>query len=357
MRKVIFVGGARPNFMKLAPLLREIQFRHSDRLTPILVHTGQHYDAALAGNFFRDLGMSEPEYNLNVGSGTHARQTAAVMVGFEDVCLQEKPDMVVVVGDVNSTAASAITAKKLCIPVAHVEAGLRSRDQSMPEEINRMITDAISDLCFASEQSGVENLLSEGKAPDQVHLVGNVMADSLYYQLRLMPDQAPVSLQPYVAMTLHRPSNVDDKSRFVEILEAIAHISKFIPVYFAIHPRTKKMIEFHKLSHLVTSHRIHQLPPLGYRDFLHIWRHAVLVITDSGGLQEETTCLGVPCFTLRENTERPVTVEQGSNQLVPGGRDMILAAFQRFMDGERKRGQVPPLWDGRAAERIIPLLQ
>lgn len=356
MRKIILVSGARPNFMKIAPLLREIKFRYSDQIHPILVHTGQHYDVTLAGSFFQDLGMPEPDYNLNVGSDTHARQTAKIMVGFEEVCKKEKPNLVLVVGDVNSTAACALTAKKLCIPVAHVEAGLRSRDQTMPEEINRMVTDAISDFCFATEQSGVDNLMVEGKSQKQVYLVGNVMVDSLLYQLSRMADQPPVCDLPYVAMTLHRPSNVDERCRLTEILEAVAAISATSPVYFSIHPRTLKMIQFHNLGYLLLTPGLHQLPPLRYRDFLHLWRYAALVITDSGGLQEETTCLGVPCFTLRQNTERPVTIDQGTNQLIPGGKKDILEAFRRFQSGERKQGRVPSLWDGKAAERIVPLL-
>lgn len=342
--------------MKIAPIMREIKKNYSERITQVLVHTGQHYDNDLAGSFFQDLGMSRPDYNLNVGSDTHARQTANIMIGFEDVCKQENPDLVLVVGDVNSTAACAVTAKKLCIPVVHVEAGLRSRDQTMPEEINRMVTDAISDLCFVTEQSGMDNLLTEGKSQEQIHFVGNVMVDSLLYQLEQMSEDPPVTNKPYIAMTLHRPSNVDDRSRLTDILEAIIVISNDYPVYFPVHPRTKKMIHNHGLFNILESKNIHQLPPMGYKDFLHLWRHASLVITDSGGLQEETTCLGVPCFTLRQNTERPVTVEQGTNQLITGGMDSILKAFQRFQAGERKQGKVPPLWDGRAAQRIVPLL-
>lgn len=324
---------------------------------PLLVHTGQHYDKNLSGNFFLDLGMQEPDYNLNVGSSSHARQTAAIMTGFEDVCVQENPDFVVVVGDVNSTAACAITAKKMNISVAHVEAGLRSRDQTMPEEINRIVTDSISDLFFVTEKSGVDNLIKEGKQAGQIHLVGNLMVDSLLYQLENMdgpaPDNEPAD---HIVVTLHRPGNVDHKSRLKDLLEVLQNISKHIPVYFPIHPRTKYRIENFKFGNLLDLNNIHLLPPLGYRDFLKLWKNASLVITDSGGLQEETTCLGVPCFTLRQNTERPITIEQGTNQLLSGGKKQILDAFQRFLAGEKKKGKVPDFWDGRSASRIVPLL-
>lgn len=352
MQKIVFVAGARPNFMKLAPVLREIRRHYLSMISPCLVHTGQHYDAVMSGNFFKDLGMSPPDHNLQVGSDTHARQTAAVMVGFEQVCLEEEPDMVVVVGDVNSTVACALTAAKLDIPVAHVEAGLRSRDRRMPEEINRIVTDSLAEVCLVTEQSGVENLLQEGKEPGQVHMVGNLMIDSLVYQLQNLPATPPPCAEEYAVVTLHRPSNVDDPERLAQIVTALDAVAADMPVFFPIHPRTAAKLEAYGLR-TTLERRVRLSPPLGYNDFLALWKDARLVLTDSGGLQEETTFLGIPCLTLRENTERPITLEQGSNRLVPGGAAAICRAVKETLQHRGSIQRRPPLWDGRAAERVV----
>ncbi|QLA16085.1 non-hydrolyzing UDP-N-acetylglucosamine 2-epimerase [Desulfolutivibrio sulfoxidireducens] len=353
MQKIIFVGGARPNFMKLAPILREIRRGFAQTIHPILVHTGQHYDQAMSGNFFKDLELPEPDYNLGVGSGSHATQTAAIMRGFEPVCLAEKPDMVAVVGDVNSTAACALTAAKLQVAVAHVEAGLRSGDRRMPEEINRIVTDALADVCFVTEESGIDNLLREGKRPEHLHLVGNLMIDSLVHQLRLLPSDTARHEGPYAVVTLHRPSNVDHAERLEAIVNALVALARTLPVIFPVHPRTSARLAEFGLRDALASSKVRCLPPMGYAEFLALWKDASLVLTDSGGIQEETTFLGVPCLTLRENTERPITLSMGTNRLVPGGTRSILEAAQQSLS---QRGDVvrrPPLWDGRAAERIV----
>ncbi len=320
MKKVILVAGARPNFMKIAPILRAMEPLAGD-LRSILVHTGQHYDAAMSQAFFTSLCIRKPEYNLEVGSGSHAVQTAGIMIKFEEVCLREKPDMVMVVGDVNSTIAAGLVAKKLNITLAHVEAGLRSRDLRMPEEINRMATDAIADLLFTTEEEGTRNLLSEGHAQSQVHFVGHVMIDNLLYQVRQLPT---VSLsaqaadiksrlpEKYACMTMHRPSNVDNKETLTRLLEAVAEVSRSAPVIFPCHPRTRKNLVEFSLDGLCTAagavlgklkSGIVLTDPLDYNDFLALWKNAALVLTDSGGLQEETTALGIPCITMRETTE------------------------------------------------------
>jgi UDP-N-acetylglucosamine 2-epimerase (non-hydrolysing) len=311
--------------------------------------------------FFDELGLPEPDHFLEAGSGTHAEQTARVMVAFERVCLDTAPDLVVVVGDVNSTLACAVTAKKLNIAVAHVEAGLRSRDWTMPEEINRIVTDALADLLFVTEPAGRDNLLQEGKTPERVLFVGNVMVDTVLYQLGCLsglpaPEGVPQPDGAYGVVTLHRPSNVDDPETFRGLLEALGRISQDLPLIYPIHPRARKRIEEFGLEDRVRDSGIHLLSPLSYMDFLRLWKSATLVLTDSGGLQEETTALGVPCFTLRENTERPITVDVGSNTLVGTSRDRILEAFDRFRAGELKQGKVPELWDGHAAERIVDAL-
>jgi len=352
MRKLLFVGGARPNFMKLAPIMREVRERHSHAFHAVFVHTGQHYDDALSGRFLDHLGLPRPDYNLGVGSGSHAEQTAAVMVGFEQVCRQEQPDMVVVVGDVNSTLACTLVAAKSQIPVAHVEAGLRSFDRRMPEEVNRVATDALADLCLVTEQSGLDNLLAEGKPRDRVHLVGNLMIDTLVRQLRDLPETPPPCQKTYAVVTLHRPSNVDNSGRLAAIVAALDELAQTMPVYFPVHPRTRARLAGFGLEDGL-ARNVRLLPPLDYATFLALWKDAALVLTDSGGIQEETTFLGVPCLTLRENTERPITVEMGSNRLVPGGtRDILNAAHQALAAGRDAWGR-PPLWDGRAAERIV----
>ena len=370
--KMLLVAGARPNFMKIAPLIHELKAygerqksgekgQTAERRDMLwrLVHTGQHYDYEMSRVFFDDFDIPEPDYFLNVGSCSHAEQTAKIMVEFEKVCLEEKPDIVLVVGDVNSTLACSVTAKKLNIRVGHVEAGLRSGDMTMPEEINRIVTDSISDYLFVTEKSGAENLKKEGKEEKHIHFVGNIMIDTLHYSLkkleRLQVDM-PETNSTYAVMTLHRPSNVDNPETLSGILSALAEISADMPVYFPIHPRTRKNIESFGLHTIVENSGIELMPPKSYLDFLSLWRNASLVITDSGGLQEETTALGIPCFTVRENTERPVTIEEGTNTLVGTTRDTILQAYSRFRRGQKKDGKIPALWDGKTAERIVEIL-
>ena len=355
--KLLVVAGARPNFMKIAPILRAL--RNRPDADTRLVHTGQHYDYDMSKVFFDELEIPEPHHFLDVGSGSHAEQTAKVMMAIEKVYETEGPDAVVVVGDVNSTMACAVTAKKLHIKVAHVEAGLRSRDWKMPEEVNRVVTDAVSDWLFVSEPSGVENLRAEGKPADAIHLVGNVMVDTLLWQAgHLKSEDGAVAAglaRPYTVVTLHRPSNVDDADSLRSIVEALGEIGRDMPVVFPAHPRTrKKLEEFGLVEVLGDAARI--LPPLPYNSFLALWKGADLVLTDSGGLQEETTALGVPCFTVRENTERPITVEMGTNTMVGTSKAGMLAAYDLFRRGERKKGRIPPLWDGKAAERIVDIL-
>ncbi len=361
--KIILVAGARPNFMKIAPLIHQLASLPAEqRYSNIewkLVHTGQHYDYDMSKVFFEDFDIPEPDYFLNVGSGSHAEQTARIMVEFEKVCQAETPDTVVVVGDVNSTLACSIVAKKLNIKVAHVEAGLRSGDMTMPEEINRIVTDSISDYLFVSEKSGIANLKKENKGADQIHFVGNVMIDTLHYCLSKLPDRQTDKQSvsyPYAVCTLHRPSNVDVPETLAGILNALAEISKDMPVIFPIHPRTQKNVEAYGLMHIIERSNIRIMPPQSYLDFLALWKGAALVLTDSGGLQEETTALGIPCFTIRENTERPITIEDGTNTLVGITRNGILDAYALFSSGSSKKGKIPELWDGHAASRIISIL-
>jgi UDP-N-acetylglucosamine 2-epimerase (non-hydrolysing) len=362
--KIILVAGARPNFMKIAPIMRAIKTK--PELTPVLVHTGQHYDKNMSGTFFQTLGIPDPHYNLQVGSGSHAVQTAEVMVKFEEVCLKEKPDIVMVVGDVNSTIATGLTAKKLHITLAHVEAGLRSGDRTMPEEINRLATDAITDLFFTTEPQGTKNLIAEGHAPESVHFVGHVMIDNLFYQLKNLSEsnissdtvQLKKSLPgKYICMTLHRPSNVDSRENVSKILEAVREISNSAPVVFPIHPRTLKNVETFGLKQLLNTKNIITTSPLDYNDFLYLWKDSCLVLTDSGGLQEETTALKIPCLTVRENTERPVTTEVGSNIVVGTDGEKIKRFAMEAIGGEWKECKVPELWDGRASERIVERLR
>ncbi len=360
--KLMLVAGARPNFMKIAPIIRAIE-KSKDSFDYQLVHTGQHYDEKMSGVFFRGLGIPEPDHNLNVGSGTHAQQTAAIMMAFEPVLQAYNPDYVLVVGDVNSTLACSIVAKKLGTKVAHVEAGLRSGDMNMPEEINRLVTDSISDQFFVTEESGMEHLRREGKSESAIHHVGHVMIDNLLYEVAKLDkrgyqsipllDQLPSNAQ-YGVVTLHRPSNVDDQKVLARILEALISISKRIPLIFPIHPRTRANLEQFQLA---IPPEIVLTEPLQYDEFLQVWRGATIVLTDSGGLQEETTALGVPCLTLRENTERPITVAEGSNKIVGTDPEVIVRAALAIIDGPpvrvRKR---PKLWDGKSSERILHLL-
>jgi len=358
--KLLLVAGARPNFMKIAPLIHELKAKSTApgaehrQISWKLVHTGQHYDYEMSKVFFEDFDIPEPDYFLNVGSGSHAEQTARIMVEFEKVCQSDRPDIVVVVGDVNSTLACSVTAKKLNINVAHVEAGLRSGDMTMPEEINRIVTDSISDLLFVSEPSGMENLKKEGKGAGQTHLVGNIMIDTLHYCLRKTGESSCAA--PYAVITLHRPSNVDVRETLTGILEALAEISGDMPVVFPIHPRTRNHIEEFGLMHIIEQSNIKTMPPQSYLDFLALWKGAALVLTDSGGLQEETTALGIPCFTIRENTERPITIDEGSNLLVGTTQQGILNAYADFRKGIRKHGRIPELWDGKTAQRIVKIL-
>ncbi len=371
MKKIILVAGARPNFMKIAPILRALE--SYPQVQPILVHTGQHYDENMSGSFFKELGIKQPDYHLNCGSGSHAVQTATIMVKFEEVCVKEKPDLVLVVGDVNSTIATGLVAKKLHIKLAHVEAGLRSFDRSMPEEINRLATDAISDIFFTTEPEGTRNLIKEGVPEGKVHFVGHVMIDNLFYQLsRLSEIEESLSTyslksrlqKPYICMTMHRPSNVDNKETLASLLEVIAKLSETAPVIFPCHPRTSKQIETFGLSGYysaipeqgVISSGLIMLDPLGYNEFLYLWKDAALVLTDSGGLQEETTALKIPCITMRENTERPITADCGSNEIAGTDTDKIYELGKEALSGRWKDCRIPEMWDGKASERIAEIL-
>src|SRR5438477_2758267 len=349
--KVLNVVGARPNFMKIAPIVDEM--KKAKDLNGVLVHTGQHYDEGMSDVFFRELGIPVPDVHLGVGSGSHAEQTARIMVEFEKVCLKEKPGLVLVVGDVNSTMACTIVASKLLIPVAHVEAGLRSFDRTMPEEINRLVTDALSDLLFTTSRDADENLKREGVDPKKIHFVGNVMIDTLLKHREKAAALKVEKPKQYALVTLHRPSNVDDPSVLAPILEALERISKSIPVLFPIHPRTAKRVQDFGLS----LDGIRTMDPLGYLEFLNLESTATVVLTDSGGLQEETTILGVPCLTLRNNTERPVTIDHGTNIIVGTGKARILEAFRRIMNGDWKPSGPPEYWDGHAAERIVRVIR
>jgi UDP-N-acetylglucosamine 2-epimerase (non-hydrolysing) len=355
--KLILVAGARPNFMKIGPIMRVIQSRYADKIHGVLVHTGQHYDYDMSQAFFDDLEIRQPDYYLGVGSGSHAVQTAQIMIAFENVCLEERPDAVFVVGDVNSTAACALVAKKLGIRVGHVEAGLRSYDLTMPEEINRMVTDVLSDWLFVSERSGIINLRREGKPDSAIHFVGNVMVDTLYFELarlNMTDAKAPPPAEPFAVLTLHRPSNVDEEEKLREIMGALTIIAAEVPIHFPVHPRTRQRLE--AIGFLPGMENIHLLPPLPYQAFLRLWKDASLVLTDSGGLQEETTALGIPCLTLRDNTERPITIEAGTNVLAGTSAPAILAAYESFKSSGGKKGRIPELWDGKAAERILTVL-
>ena len=358
MAHILHVVGARPNFMKVAPVLRALG---STGARQTLVHTGQHYDGNMSEAFFVQLGIPDPDVNLGVGSGTHAVQTAQIMVGMERCLIERRPDLVLVYGDVNSTVAAALVASKLHVPVGHVEAGLRSGDLTMPEEINRLVTDRLASLLFTPSEDGNEHLLREGIDPARVHMVGNVMIDTL---VRMLPATDSLSvleqyglsgnggLKPFVLVTLHRPSNVDDPPMLEQLLAALADIAERAPVIFPVHPRTRARLDEGRWSRP----HLRLVDPLGYLEFLALLRRAALVVTDSGGIQEETTYLGVPCLTVRDNTERPVTVSLGTNTLVGRNPERLHFEALRVLGGQAKRGTVPPLWDGRAGERIAGIV-
>jgi UDP-N-acetylglucosamine 2-epimerase (non-hydrolysing) len=361
MLKVINVVGARPNFMKVAPIVEAMR-RRATEFAPLLVHTGQHYDAQMSGAFFRDLELPEPDVYLGAGPGTHAGQTAAVMQRFEPVLLRERPDWVVVVGDVNSTLACALVCAKSGVRVAHVEAGLRSRDRTMPEELNRLVTDQLSDLLLTPSPDADENLLAENIPPERIRFVGNVMIDSLYAQLeranrsRIREELGVGRGTHYAVVTLHRPSNVDHRAPLERILAALERIGERLRLIFPAHPRTRRRLEEFGLMARVASlaPRLSLVEPLGYLDFLRLYSGASLVLTDSGGIQEETTALSIPCLTLRENTERPITVTHGTNRLVGTDTEAITSAAFDALDHPRE--SLPPLWDGQAADRILNAL-
>ena len=356
-RTILHVVGARPNFMKVAPVMQALA--EKSNISQVLVHTGQHYDANMSEIFFRQLGLPEPDINLEVGSGSHAWQTAQIMMRFEETVLAEKPDLVLVYGDVNSTVAAALVCAKLLIPVGHVEAGLRSRDRTMPEEINRLLTDQIADLLFTPSADGNVNLLQEGVPREKIHLVGNVMIDTLVRLLPLARQSTilrDLGLEPrgYGLVTLHRPSNVDDPAMLHAIMDALQDIARDIPLLFPIHPRTRRRLQ--ETQYALRNTNLHLLDPLGYLDFLALQDKARFVITDSGGVQEETTYLGAPCLTVRENTERPITVEMGTNILVGRDMDRLRREVSEILAGRGKQGSAPPLWDGRAGERIAEIV-
>lgn len=357
---LLCIVGARPNYMKMAPLLEAFS-RHKPQVPTWLVHTGQHYDAAMNDQHFRALGLPEPHISLGVGSASHAVQTAEIMRRFEPVLDEVEPGAVLVVGDVNSTLACALVAVKKGVPVIHVEAGLRSFDRTMPEEVNRVLTDQVAELLFTTEASAAENLIREGIPAKRIHFVGNVMIDSLS---RNLPQAIPVartlpgleSASSYAVLTLHRPSNVDDPSTLSQLLRTLAEVAERLPLVFPVHPRTRACIETAGLQEWFAHPGIHELPPIDYLAMLGLLRNATCVLTDSGGLQEEATALGVSCLTLRENTERPVTVEQGSNTVVGTDPERILAAVNEILASGGKRGRIPERWDGRAAERIATVV-
>ncbi|NHZ78559.1 UDP-N-acetylglucosamine 2-epimerase (non-hydrolyzing) [Massilia sp. CCM 8695] len=364
MPLIYLVAGARPNFMKIAPIVRALQ--QQDALTFKIIHTGQHYDREMNDVFFEELGIPQPDIFMGAGGGSHAQQTAKIMVAFEELCQAERPAAVLVVGDVNSTLACSIAAKKLNIPVAHVEAGLRSGDMTMPEEINRLVTDSISDWFFVTEPSAVTHLRREGKAESAIHYVGHVMVDNVLFQADKLGTADTSSYETsaikaarsangarYGVVTLHRPSNVDDAAMMSTLAGALREIAQELPLIFPVHPRTRANLDSFGID---LGPNVTLVGPQAYMAFLNLWKDAAVVLTDSGGLQEETTALGVPCITIRENTERPVTVDEGSNVLVGTDPARIVAEARKVLRGEGKQGRRPHLWDGKAAERIVAVL-
>jgi len=356
--KILAVVGARPNFMKVAPIWRELD--KTDHFDKILLHTGQHYDENMSKIFFEDLKLPKPDVYLGVGSGTHAEQTGKVMIAFDEVLAREKPDLIVVVGDVNSTMACTIVGVKRYIPVAHVEAGLRSFDRTMPEEINRMLTDVVADLLFTTCRDADRNLLGEGIDPAKIHFVGNVMIDSLMYYGPMADsssvlDRLDLEAGAYGLVTIHRPSNVDDPKIICGILDALCILGEETPLIFPVHPRTRKIIDAGRLE--IPAGALRLIEPLGYLDFLKLMKCARILLTDSGGIQEETTALGIPCLTIRENTERPITIEIGTNRLVGIDKNRIVDEGRKMLRSGITGNKIPDLWDGKASARILSILE
>lgn len=370
MKKLILVAGARPNFMKIAPLMHAL--KNHPTIQPILVHTGQHYDVKMSGQFFEELNIPTPDINLEVGSASHAVQTARIMEGFEKICVDEKPDFVLVVGDVNSTAACTLVASKLGITTIHYEAGLRSNDRTMPEEINRLVTDAISDVFITTSKDADENLLKENIPAHKIHMLGNLMIDSLVEnkanidkanaRFKLLNEDKEIELgkdfmpQKFGILTFHRPGNVDDKESLTKLVEIWGKASELVPLVFPVHPRTYKNIQLFGLQEVINQYKqLYFIEPLGYLSFIHVVENALFALTDSGGIQEETSYLNIPCLTVRPNTERPVTIWEGSNKLIT--IDDILNEITLIVEGKGKKGTKPHFWDGNTAKRIVKLIE
>tara|TARA_B110000014_G_scaffold264397_1_gene265637 strand:- start:11810 stop:12904 length:1095 start_codon:yes stop_codon:yes gene_type:complete len=357
---VILVAGARPNFMKIAPINQEMRKRGIGQL---LVHTGQHYDNNMSQVFFDDLGIPEPDIHMGVGSESHAKQTAAIMVEFEKICIEHRPSLVVVVGDVNSTLACAIVASKMHIATAHVEAGLRSGDMAMPEEVNRLVTDAISDILLTPSRDADQNLLKEGRKEDDIYFVGNIMIDSLFETLGSVGKTSILSdldleTGEFGVLTMHRPSNVDDRQKLLGILGALREICKSVRLVFPVHPRTSnKIVEFRLMSEFEDIDNLTMIEPVGYLDFIALVSESKIVITDSGGIQEETTALGIPCITMRENTERPITVSQGTNRIVGTNPSSIISEVKSSLNKSSEKPTIPEYWDGKTAKRIVDVFE
>ncbi|MFI5145336.1 MAG: non-hydrolyzing UDP-N-acetylglucosamine 2-epimerase [Ignavibacteria bacterium] len=359
-KSIVFVVGTRPNFIKAAPILK--QFEKLKHIRTVLIHTGQHFDYEMSRLFFKDLNIRKPDYNLNINGATHGELTARMLSGLEKIFMAIKPEMIIAAGDVDSTLAAALAASKLCIPVAHVEAGLRSFDMMMPEEVNRIITDRLSDLLFTHSPEAKDNLVREGISPEKIYFVGNVMIDMLKTMLGKARNASYLKKYGlkkgnYALLTLHRPSNVDEKRVLENLLLTIRKISKMVPVIFPVHPRSKAKISGYKLEHIVEGSNIIMTAPLGYMENLSILKDAKFVLTDSGGIQEETTYLHIPCLTLRENTERPVTAAIGTNTIVGNNRKIILTMTRSIMKGSYKPGKVPKFWDGNSAQRIYEIIK
>jgi UDP-N-acetylglucosamine 2-epimerase (non-hydrolysing) len=357
------IVGARPNFMKIAPIIKAIDKHNLEQGTIKfrLVHTGQHYDANMSGTFFQELGIPEPDVNLNVGSGTQAEQTSGIMLGYEKLLMQQKPNLCIVVGDVTSTMACAITARKMLVPVAHVEGGIRSGDMSMPEEINRIVTDSITDYFFTTSETANDNLRKSGVGEERIFFVGNTMIDTLLAsrQRFVKPDlwdELQLKEKEYIVLTLHRPNNVDEEQNLKRLLDEIVNNAGGLPLIFPVHPRTRKVIDTFVVSSVMPPDSLHLTEPLGYLEFNYLVERSKAVITDSGGITEETTVMGVPCMTLRNSTERPETITMGTNELLGTNPDAIAPALKKLLSGQWKKGSVPPLWDGHTSERIMDII-